>query len=66
MVVCGNWILPDGMSAQRKQVQTLLADDFKKYDENKLSDLLKHADMRIRQKSQLELATRGEKGSGSI
>jgi len=51
-----------GMSTERKQVQTLLADDFKKYDENKLSDLLKHADMRIRQKSQLELATRGEKG----
>ena len=50
------------MSEERKQVQTLLADDFKKYDEGKLSDLLKHADMRIRQKSQLELATRGEKG----
>ncbi|MEY4930261.1 MAG: hypothetical protein RI909_985, partial [Bacteroidota bacterium] len=51
-----------GPSAERKQVQTLLADDFKKYDEGKLSDLLKHADMRIRQKSQLELAARGEKG----
>jgi len=51
-----------GISAERKQVQTLLADDFKKYDDGKLSDLLKHADMRIRQKSQFELATRGEKG----
>ncbi len=51
-----------GPSAERKQVQTLLADDFIKYDEGKLSDLLKHADMRIRQKSQFELANRGEKG----
>ena len=50
------------MSEERKQVQILLADDVKKNDEGKLSDLLKHADMRIRQKSQLELATRGEKG----
>ncbi len=51
-----------GMNDERKQVKILLADDFKKYDEVKLSDLLKHADMRIRQKSQFELATRGEKG----
>ena len=50
------------MSEERKQVKILLADDFKKYDEAKLSNLLKRADMRIRQKSQFELATRGEKG----
>jgi len=54
--------IAEGISEERKQVKNLLADDFKKYDEAKLSDLLKHADMRIRQKSQLELATRGEKG----
>ncbi len=52
----------EGMSEVRKQVKNLLADDFKKYDEGKLSELLKHTDMRIRQKSQLELATRGDKG----
>lgn len=50
------------MSEERKQVEILLADDFKKYKEDKLSELLKHTDMRIRQKSQFELATRGEKG----
>ena len=52
----------EGMSEERKQVKSLLADDFKKYSEDKLSDLLKHADMRVRQKSQFELATRGEEG----
>ncbi len=51
-----------GMSEERKQVKELLAGDFKKFDEEKLSALLKHADMRVRQKSQFELATRGEKG----
>jgi len=51
-----------GMNEQRKQVKILLADDFKKMSDGKLSDLLKHVDMRIRQKSQLELATRGDKG----
>ncbi len=51
-----------GMNEERKQVKELLADDFKKFDEKKLSTLLKHSDMRVRQKSQFELATRGEKG----
>jgi len=50
------------MNEERKQVKILLADDFKKYKEDQLSELLMHSDMRIRQKSQLELATRGEKG----
>jgi len=47
---------------ERKQVQTLLADDFKKYNNDQLGDLLKHVDMRIRQKAQFELATRGNEG----
>jgi len=50
------------MNEERKQVKVLLADDFKKFDDAKLSALLKHADMRVRQKAQFELATRGEKG----
>lgn len=49
-------------SPERKEVQTLLADDFSKSDENQLSGFLKHADMRVRQKAQFELATRGRDG----
>lgn len=49
-------------SPVRKETQTLLADDFSKYEENQLSALLKHADMRVRQKAQFELATRGRDG----
>ena len=45
-----------------KQTQTLLAADLSKYNENQLSELLKNPDMRVRQKAQFELATRGEKG----
>ncbi|MBK5279263.1 MAG: HEAT repeat domain-containing protein [Bacteroidia bacterium] len=51
-----------GVSDARKQTQTLLKEDLSKYEENKLGDLLKYPDMRVRQKAQFELATRGEKG----
>jgi quinoprotein glucose dehydrogenase len=47
---------------QREQVKTLLADDFAKYELDKLGDLLKHDDMRIRQKAQFELALRKTDG----
>jgi quinoprotein glucose dehydrogenase len=47
---------------ERKQTQKLLADDFKKYDDTQLSDLLRNADMRVRQKAQFELVTRGNGG----
>ncbi len=46
----------------RNEVKTLLGEDFKGADIEKLSGLLKHADMRVRHKAQLELATRGEDG----
>ncbi len=52
----------EGISDERKQTQKLLSDDLKKYTENQLSELLKNTDMRVRQKTQFELATRGEKG----
>jgi quinoprotein glucose dehydrogenase len=51
-----------GMTAERKEVQTLLADDFTKYDEARLGEQLKSADLRVRQKAQFELARRGDKG----
>lgn len=46
----------------RKQTQTLLAANFTEYEEAQLGDLLKHADMRVRQKAQFELAKRGDDG----
>ena len=47
---------------ERKETQILLKADFTKYTPNQLSALLKHADMRVRQKSQFELAARGRDG----
>ena len=53
----------DGSSSpERKETETLLKADFTKYHPNQLSALLKHADMRVRQKAQFELATRGRDG----
>jgi quinoprotein glucose dehydrogenase len=49
-------------SPVRKETKQLLAADFTKYAPNRLSALLKHDDMRVRQKSQFELATRGRDG----
>lgn len=46
----------------RKEVQQLLADDIKKYETEKVGQLLTHADMRVRQKAQFELVRRGEEG----
>jgi quinoprotein glucose dehydrogenase len=47
-------------SAQRKDVQSLLADDFAKGATPEIAALLAHADMRIRQKAQFDLVRRGE------
>jgi putative membrane-bound dehydrogenase-like protein len=47
---------------ERKETQALLMADFTKYTTNQLSALLKHADMRVREKSQFELANRGTDG----
>lgn len=49
-------------SPERRETQTLLMADFTKYSANQLSALLKHADMRVREKAQFELATRGTDG----
>jgi len=46
----------------RKETAALIKENFKDLDNAKLSDLLKHADMRVRHKAQLELATRGDDG----
>lgn len=47
-------------SAMRREVQSLLQADFSGRAIADLATLLRHADMRIRQKSQFELARRGE------
>ena len=52
----------EGQSEIRKQTRQLLADDFSKYTEVKLSRLLRHEDKRVRQKSQFELVSRGQNG----
>ena len=51
-----------GESQIRKQTKQLLGDDFTKYPESKLGQLLRHEDKRVRQKSQFELVTRGADG----
>jgi quinoprotein glucose dehydrogenase len=51
-----------GPTEERKQTMMLLAADLSKYDESQLSDLLRHADMRVRQKAQFQLARRGDNG----
>ena len=49
-------------SPERRETANFLRADFTKYRTNQLSALLKHADMRVRQKAQFELATRGTDG----
>ncbi|PSR56518.1 heme-binding protein [Adhaeribacter arboris] len=60
------WKLDDksqANSAERQLTKTLLAANFTSKSDNELGDLLKNADMRVRQKAQFALATRGEKGA---
>jgi putative heme-binding domain-containing protein len=52
----------NGESEIRKQTQKLLSDNFDEFDEARLSELLKHEDKRVRQKSQFELVKRNEDG----
>ena len=47
-------------SAIRKDVLTLLGDDFSKGATPEIAQLLAHADMRVRQKAQFDLVRRGE------
>ena len=47
-------------SALRKDVRTLLGDDFAKGATPEIAQLLSHADMRVRQKAQFDLVRRGE------
>jgi quinoprotein glucose dehydrogenase len=46
----------------REEVKTLIGKDFTKANLRELNDLLKHADMRVRQKAQFELVNRGNDG----
>ena len=52
----------EAANAERKLTQTLLAADLTGYEDAQLGDLLKNPDMRVRQKAQFELATRGSDG----
>ncbi|MCY7352602.1 MAG: HEAT repeat domain-containing protein [Cytophagaceae bacterium] len=54
----------DGASwADRQRTKTLLAEAFGSRSETDLGELLKNPDMRVRQKAQFELASRGAKGA---
>jgi len=48
--------------AIRKNTELHIRADFRKYKLGELRELLKHADQRVRQKAQFELATRGSEG----
>lgn len=47
-----------------KQVQKLFRDGFRQRENDELASLLKHSDMRVRQRAQFALAERGEKAIG--
>jgi len=52
----------DHWATIRNEVKSLLASDFAKKEVTDLSNLLRHGDMRIRQKAQFALVKRGERG----
>lgn len=52
--------------ALREEVRSLLAASFADHTERQLGELLAHADMRVRQKAQFELATRGRAGLNTL
>ncbi len=54
--------IPSSPSQIRDQVKSLLQSDFGEYSNEELSGYLSHDDQRIRQKSQFELVSRGNKG----
>jgi quinoprotein glucose dehydrogenase len=54
------------MQALRQQTQRLMQLDYAAQSEGALYDLLLNPDMRIRQKAQLELASRGQKGAAEF
>lgn len=56
----------EATSAMRREVQTLIGEDFGDHPARRLLELLQHADMRVRQKAQFELAKRGEEGAETL
>jgi putative heme-binding domain-containing protein len=48
--------------AARQNTEKEIKADYKTYKEDALQAMLKHPDMRVREKAQFELATRGDKG----
>lgn len=51
------------LKAEREETQGLMVLDYDEQDTDRLADLLKYPDMRIRQKAQFELAKRGRSGA---
>ncbi len=56
----------DANETVREEVKTLLGASFADLSEKELGAHLAHADMRVRQKAQFELATRGKKGLNTL
>jgi len=54
------------LAAERRETKRLMELDYEAQSNEQLGELLKYADMRIRQKSQFELVRRGGKGLGIL
>ena len=56
----------DAPNPLREETKSWIAKDFKELNLRELNDLLRHADMRVRQKAQFELVNRGNDGLGVL
>ena len=59
-------VASEANSSIRKSTKTLLQKDFATERETRLSEYLKHQDMRVRTKAQFELVRRGDKGFDAL
>jgi quinoprotein glucose dehydrogenase len=56
----------DADGNQRKETEELIKADFKEFEIARMSELLRHEDMRVRQKAQFELVERKDEGLAAL